>query len=317
MLNQRDGSINADFDCVPASIAAGIQFLTGKRFAAWQLKDATPAYGPAYTGATAASEYVDFCTRQGVRLYARDASSYADAINIACQEIAKGHPVIFTQQDDYAPPLERGNWTHVCVWYADNGASMTAMDPFGGFALTYSKAVWTARLRSSQVWIMERASMIPNGWKDDGKVITAPNGVTIRDGFAAYIRAHGWDANNVPLAQEEGANPVEEGFPQNPSGGTRQVFAYCELCWTSARGVYIATVGRELSVVRADRDKYKQLAQQQTAKIDDLNAQIAQLKAQQNSGDGAQLAALQAKLDAAKSALASIQTSAQQAVAAA
>lgn len=89
---------------------------------------------------------------------------------------------------------------------------------------------------------------VPVGWRDDGTVLTAPNGITVRTGFREWVLTNPWDTDNVPLAEEEAANPVELGFTQThgPQSGTRQLFLYTELCWTAARGVYVASVGREL-----------------------------------------------------------------------
>ncbi|MGH2480126.1 MAG: hypothetical protein ACRDHW_10765, partial [Ktedonobacteraceae bacterium] len=88
---------------------------------------------------------------------------------------------------------------------------------------------------------------IPEGWSDDGTTLTAPNGVSVVKGFRDYIHAHTWDKEDMPLAEETGADPVEIGFSQadGNNAGTRQTFMYSELCWTAERGVYRASIGRE------------------------------------------------------------------------
>jgi len=89
---------------------------------------------------------------------------------------------------------------------------------------------------------------VPKGWADDGKTLTAPNGIKVVLGFREHILSHKWDPADVPLAPEAGANPVEIGEtqPGTDQSGTRLITMYSELCYTKARGVWNATVGREL-----------------------------------------------------------------------
>ena len=88
---------------------------------------------------------------------------------------------------------------------------------------------------------------VPPGWIDNGTALTAPNGIKVVLGFREHILSRTWEPANVPLAPEAGANPVELGFSQKDgnNAGTRQIFMYSELCYTKARGVWNATVGRE------------------------------------------------------------------------
>jgi len=98
---------------------------------------------------------------------------------------------------------------------------------------------------------------VPQGWHDDGSILTAPNGITVKLGFREYVLNHNWDPANIPLRKEESCDPIEEGFTQNPSGGSRQPFLYEELGYTTARGVYRIGIGNELLAVRSDRDHIK------------------------------------------------------------
>jgi hypothetical protein len=88
---------------------------------------------------------------------------------------------------------------------------------------------------------------IPTNWEDDGTILTAPNGIPVVKGFRDFILSHPWDWMDMPLTPEYGSNPVELGFnqPDSHNAGTAQVFLYSELCWTQARGVYQASIGRE------------------------------------------------------------------------
>lgn len=130
---------------------------------------------------------------------------------------------------------------------------------------------------------LKGAPMIPNAWKDDGTTLIAPNGHKVVRGFRAYILSHNWEVTNVPLQEEESANPIEEYYQSD--AGTRQLFNFCELAWTKDRGVYLIGVGNELRGARAARDKALsdlKLAQvtiavlQGNQPIDDLR-QIAQI----------------------------------------
>ena len=142
------GEVNKDWDCVPASIASGLEYLTGKKFTGAELKDA--AYGAGYQGGTAAVSYVEFCANQGVRLYPVSGSnSYLAAQAHAL--LAKGQPVVFTEPDPYdsVPGM-----THVCVMCGDTDNSFTYMDPFGGKFITVSDTDMINRFSSirSGLW---------------------------------------------------------------------------------------------------------------------------------------------------------------------
>ncbi len=111
---------------------------------------------------------------------------------------------------------------------------------------------------------------VPNGWKDDGKVLTAPNGYSVTDGFRQWVLAHSWDAGNLPLMNASALTPVEQGNP-SLGGGTVQPFRLCVLAWTKAKGVYVMWVGQE----------YVALHQVLHKTLTDLNASQAQVKALQ------------------------------------
>jgi hypothetical protein len=91
---------------------------------------------------------------------------------------------------------------------------------------------------------------VPAGWRDDGKTLTAPNGMNVVLGFRDYILSHPWDAGDWPLEAEHAQNPLEI---SNTSlgGGTQQVFRYSMLGWTGARGVFKEWMGQELLATRA------------------------------------------------------------------
>lgn len=94
---------------------------------------------------------------------------------------------------------------------------------------------------------------VPTGWHDDGTTLVAPNGHKIVLGFRSYMLAQHWPADNWPLQEEIGRNPLEESNPAL-GAGSQQMFRWTTLEWTPARGVFEAWTGQELLHVRADRD---------------------------------------------------------------
>lgn len=94
---------------------------------------------------------------------------------------------------------------------------------------------------------------IPTGWTDNGTVLTAPNGITVRAGFRDYVLGHAWDPANLPLELEHAQSPLEL---SNPSigDGTQQIFRWSVLEWTPARGVFMAWTGQEMLAMRATID---------------------------------------------------------------
>lgn len=119
---------------------------------------------------------------------------------------------------------------------------------------------------------------VPNGWKDNGTILTAPNGVDVVLGFREYILNSAWNGLNYPVGHEESAAQIEENVPVGPDNkGTRQVFQQSELGWSATRNVFECSVGSELAYVRAERDALKVLldANTQAQQIISLQAKIA------------------------------------------
>lgn len=124
--------------------------------------------------------------------------------------------------------------------------------------------------------------VVPNGWKDDGKTLTAPNGIPVINGFRLYILNNTWNPFDVPQVPEHGANPVELAFPQL-GGGTRQEFAYSILGWKAKTGVYLIGAGAEvLATLNADSKEETgeanatKLLNDQLAAVQVTNGQLSQ-----------------------------------------
>src|SRR5436305_13183941 len=127
IVSQLDGSNNAEMDCVPASIAAGLEYLTKKTFTGGQIKDAV--YGRSYTGGTEIRAYVEYCEKVGIKLEEVHGTG-AQLTNVIKECIVDGWPVLGTEPDPYANPSL--GWTHVIIFYGFNEVdnTLTAMDPF-------------------------------------------------------------------------------------------------------------------------------------------------------------------------------------------
>lgn len=91
-----------------------------------------------------------------------------------------------------------------------------------------------------ELWdYLKGVSVVPLGWKDDGKTLTAPNGIAVVKGFRDYVLRHAWEADDVPLAVERGSAESSE-----------QWFAKTKLVWAKARGVERAPVAAEAFKLR-------------------------------------------------------------------
>jgi hypothetical protein len=87
----------------------------------------------------------------------------------------------------------------------------------------YSLEVLTAAQPCGLLMLDTFWEHVPAGWKDDGKVLTAPNGVAVAAQFRQMILDEaGWDVTNMPLA-----GSVTEDFGKGVTE-TYQTFTYAE-----------------------------------------------------------------------------------------
>lgn len=187
MLSQRDGDANAEDDCVPASIAAGLTWLTGVGYTARQVKDA--AYGPAYTGGTAASQYVEYCANQGVALAPIDGDGN-QLVAAVQSSLTAGHPCLITEPDPYLPP--GSGWTHVCIAYSCDANDITVMDPWISEPVVKSTTLWASLFQFNEVWTMEKAMLTIDQAKNyfiasgDGSTWTCKNSFVVGHALLSF-----------------------------------------------------------------------------------------------------------------------------------
>jgi hypothetical protein len=122
--------------------------------------------------------------------------------------------------------------------------------------------------------------MLPQGWKDDGTTLTAPNGIPIVAGFRAFVLAFkgGWDPDNWPLEPEQHLSETE--LANKSGAGSRQIFRYTMLVWYASRGVVMAWIGHELMAWIAQSGTQAAQITGYEAVIKTANAQITSLQAQ-------------------------------------
>jgi hypothetical protein len=153
--------------------------------------------------------------------------------------------------------------TALSVWYFEPaGANPGLLD-----------AVYAAFPRRMMTGGSTQMGGIPQGWKDDGAALSAPNGHRVISGFRNYILSHEWDGGNVPLGEEYRADPVQLHRP-DLGAGVRQLFRDGVLWYVEGLGpVYEAYLGLEL-------DAAYQLLAEQSEKITALQDTIANNPAQ-------------------------------------
>ncbi|MGZ3676050.1 MAG: C39 family peptidase [Ktedonobacterales bacterium] len=286
---------NANWNCVPASLAAGLTYLTGKQFDGDQLKDAV--YGQGYRGAQAARTYVAYCARQGVTLAPFDSGDAAALVARIHTELQRGHPVVLTMPSQWgippADPLHPSGSTHVGIACGYGPGMLRVMNPWGGFWHDGTDAYWRARLCYGEIWILSKTQgatsnmAVPAGWKDDGATITAPNGHVVRLGFAKYIRAHPWADDDQPLEDEQAVAQILH-EDARWGKGARQLFVRSGLFWAAAPDKAVAQasivgeipMGIELRTVERDLASARDALQHAQSQIASLEAQIATLQQQ-------------------------------------
>jgi hypothetical protein len=110
---------------------------------------------------------------------------------------------------------------------------------------------------------------VPEGWKDDGTTLTAPNGIAVRLGFRSHVLANHWHKDNWPLEAERGTASLEGSNP-TLGKGTQQIFRWSMLGYTEARGVFEEWTGQELLFTRGQVVKYYNLAVQLRTQLEQV-----------------------------------------------
>ncbi len=258
-----DGSSpNAQFDCVPACLCAGVMYLKGVHAVNAEYNPdlfLDKVYGEGHRGGTDAKEYINFIASFGVRLHSVEGNS-EQMIAETHQALTANSPAILTILDPYVPASY--GWTHAVIAFADNMGELTVLDPYIGKAVTKSNSEWSALLRGSTLWMLTKieapalaASPIPHGWHDDGATLTAPNGVQLQHGFRSYVLSHNWNPENVPLGSERAMSVLLDSDVAL-GGGSEIIFRESGLIYTAKDGVQVMPIGQELVKSRENNVRY-------------------------------------------------------------
>jgi N-acetyl-anhydromuramyl-L-alanine amidase AmpD len=225
MVSQLDGDINAQFDCVSASIAAALEYLTKRSYTSARVKDAV--YGTNYQGNTDPAKYVHYCAQHGVRLSSINGTDNTALIRATKQQLAQNKPVLLTEVDPYMPASS--GETHVVVAYACNANSITVMDPFIAAPVTKTDQQWQNDLRSHQIWTMEQEiTMLPIDKVSEFFEEVVPDqrwhckqtNIDIAYGILNYYRTctqvglNGLSQYGLPLSGEEGVPNTKQAVIQ-------------------------------------------------------------------------------------------------------
>jgi hypothetical protein len=97
---------------------------------------------------------------------------------------------------------------------------------------------------------------VPAGWTDDSVTgtLTAPNWNVVVKGFRDWVLTHGWNPADEPEGPESYANPVEYSNPASGAGSIQAFRLSGQICWTQAKGVYMAVPGAEIFALRTALD---------------------------------------------------------------
>jgi hypothetical protein len=90
------------------------------------------------------------------------------------------------------------------VWVRDTVAVSGGYPPSTKRPYDIGKMQYVSLTAVVPSWLKGETSMsnIPQGWTDNGSILTAPNGVTVAHGFRDYILSNTWDADDIPLRVE-------------------------------------------------------------------------------------------------------------------
>lgn len=202
-------SPNKNDNCIPTDIAAMLTALTGRDVNGVDIFDAV--YGANYIGMQDPARYV---TYTGQEFKCSFTPTYGDAgiiLNTCLTRLrVDASPSLVAIPSDWNDEPPHSTFVHmvsICD-YDETSDAFTAMNPFGGFYQTQSRAWWIERINACAykvLWTLTKEgpmSGIPAGWHDDGSILTAPNGHRVVRGFRDHILAADWPAALQPVNEE-------------------------------------------------------------------------------------------------------------------
>jgi hypothetical protein len=150
---------NAQMNCIPTAMAAGLQFLTGRAFDGDMIKDAI--YGADYVGPTQIIKYRAFTRDQGVALDVFTSRNSEVLVTELRRLLSQGEPVVLTLPGNLDQPpadlLHPKQLTHVVVAAGfDQAGNIRVMNPWGGVWVAGNDAYWASRICYGELWGMRK-----------------------------------------------------------------------------------------------------------------------------------------------------------------
>ena len=207
-------SEDAQYDCVPASIMAGVICLKG-------LKGWTPQYNPdkllntaypeGYVGPTNAAEFAPHMHLFGAEIVPQKGSNKS-LVALAHKQLQAGHPVVFTEPDPY-----KEGWSHVCCFYGEVDGGLLALDPYPvGHTIEKSDSGWQSTLLYGQIWVV---SLLPEQPEGEGTY-------TIKEGDTLWniATSHHMTVNALFEKNREKLDQVAKEHDEASSEGGRWIY---------------------------------------------------------------------------------------------
>jgi hypothetical protein len=200
---------NSRDNCVAASIADAVNWLTGSHLTGDELTD--DVYGGRYIGPESAAKYQAFCQARGVSLTVWSGGQAALVAQLRAL-VAAGVPALVTMPSNwntpYADPVHPSGSTHVGVCCGYGPGMLRVMNPWNGFFQDEPDAWWQARLCYGQIWPLRKSGrMVSTMWKqvspEPNLVMADANGVQVHNALASHVQSEPTLGDVVPGCKGE------------------------------------------------------------------------------------------------------------------
>lgn len=148
---------NSGWDCGEADFCSIVSYFGGPTLNPDEVKDAV--LGPGAANAPSSMDsYGAQAADYGLAITAV-AGDPATLLTRARAELTLGHPVVIlipSMWGEEPPPPQGVGSLHFVALEADDGANLTAMNPWGGFYQTQPYGWWQERIRDGAIWIFSK-----------------------------------------------------------------------------------------------------------------------------------------------------------------
>lgn len=256
-------------DCVPESLAAMCAGITSlpQNGDAWH--DAV--YGQGYIGMQDPARYVAYARGRGMALMRIDRGSGAANVAYVVSQLAVARPVLLAIPSDWNNEPPRSPFAHMVAAcdISDDGQTLTAMNPWGGFYQSEHVDWWAERLQACayhSIWIgADARPEVLNVWHKEtnsaGQITGAHDDKAhhVGPGIYSVLSAQGWLGSNALYADYIGTGD----FLCILDDGHGLPGPACE--WLSGGGQHPGCSTSALALVQQVEDLKRQLAEAQSA----------------------------------------------------